>query len=79
MVGVFMMSSVTKIDFDRWVVAIPAFLTMVMIPFTYSIANGIGAGIIFYVVLSIFNGEAKKIKPIVFIIAGLFLLKFSID
>ena len=79
MVGVFMMSSVTKIDFDRWVVAIPAFLTMVMIPFTYSIANGIGAGIIFYVVLSVFNGEAKKIKPIVFIIAGLFLLKFIID
>mgnify|MGYP000368127810 CR=1 FL=1 len=79
MVGVFMMASVTKIDFEKWNVAIPAFLTIVMIPFTYSIANGIGAGIIFYVLLSLFNGEVKKVRPVVFIIAGLFLLKFIVD
>lgn len=76
MVGVFMMGSVTKIDFEKWHLAIPAFLTIVIIPFTYSIANGIGAGILFYVLLSLFSGELKKVKPAVFIIAGLFLVKF---
>ena len=79
MVGVFMMGSVVKIDFERWAVAIPAFLTIVMIPFTYSIANGIGAGIIFYALLSLFDGEGKRVRPIVFVIAGLFLLKFIVD
>ena len=76
MVGVFMMGSVTKINFDQWNVAIPAFLTIVIIPFTYSIANGIGAGILFYVILSLFNGEAKQVKPMVYVIAALFLFKF---
>lgn len=76
MVGVFMMGSIKKIDFEKWHLAIPAFLTIVIIPFTYSIANGIGAGIIFYVLLSFFSEEREKPKPVVFIIAGLFLIKF---
>ena len=76
MVGVFMMGSIKKIDFEQWHLAIPAFLTIVVIPFTYSIANGIGAGIIFYLLLSIFNGGIKKVKPIVFVIAALFMVKF---
>jgi len=79
MVGVFMIGSVTKIDFSRWDLAVPSFLTIVMIPFTYSIANGIGAGIIFYVLLKLFTGEIKMVKPIVFVIALLFLLKFVIN
>ena len=76
MVGVFMMGAVRKIDFENWHLAIPAFLTIVVIPFTYSIANGIGAGIIFYVLLSLFTGNGKKVNPLVYLIAVLFLFKF---
>lgn len=79
MVGVFMMGSVAKIDFEKWHVALPSFLTIIMIPFTYSIADGIGIGIIFHIILSVFSGEGKKIQPLIYVIALLFILKFIID
>ncbi|WP_026174169.1 NCS2 family permease [Effusibacillus pohliae] len=79
-VGVMMMSAVKKIDFDELGTAIPAFLTIVMMPFTYSIANGIGAGIVFYVVLNafrnLFTKEKVKIHWLMWTLAVLIVLRY---
>ncbi|MEM9325036.1 MAG: NCS2 family permease [Bacteroidota bacterium] len=77
MVGVFMLGAIKKIDLEDMREAIPAFLTIVLIPLTYSIANGIGAGIIFYVFIQSITGGAKDIKPILWIVAILFIVKFA--
>jgi AGZA family xanthine/uracil permease-like MFS transporter len=75
-VGVLMIGSISKVDFENFEEALPAFLTLTLMPFTYSIANGIAAGFIFYVVVKLFNGKAKDVHPIMYIFALLFALKF---
>jgi AGZA family xanthine/uracil permease-like MFS transporter len=75
-VGVLMISSIMKIDFDNFEEALPAFLTVVIMPFTYSIANGIAAGFIFYTVVKLVRGKAKEVHPIMYVFAILFILKF---
>lgn len=77
-VGLFMMSPILKIDFDDYTESIPAFFTMLMMPLTYSIADGIVFGILSYVFLKIFSGKFTKVSPIMYILAILFLLKFYI-
>lgn len=77
-VGVLMMSSVTKIDFDDFTEALPAFFTIALMPFSYSIANGIAAGIIFYPVVKLATGRGKEVNPLVYILAALFILRFTI-
>jgi len=76
-VGVLMISSVMRIDFENFEEALPAFLTLVMMPFTYSIANGIAAGFIFYTIVKIVRGKAKEVHPIMYVFAVLFILKFA--
>jgi len=78
-VGVLMISSIMRIDFDNFEEALPAFLTLVMMPFTYSIANGIAAGFIFYTIVKIVKGKAKEVHPIMYIFAILFILKFALQ
>ena len=78
MVGVFMMSAIKKINLDDMTEAIPAFLTIVLIPLTYSIASGIGAGIIFYTIISLFTGKVRELSPVVLIITILFIIKFTV-
>ena len=78
MVGVFMMSAIKKINLENMEEAIPAFLTIILIPLTYSIANGIGAGIIFFTLISLFTGKAKQLSPVIIVIAILFIIKFSV-
>lgn len=75
-VGFLMFSQLRKIDFKDYVIGIPAFLTIVIMPFTYSIANGIGAGFLSYVVLMTVTGKAKKVGWLMWIVAILFLLYF---
>jgi AGZA family xanthine/uracil permease-like MFS transporter len=75
-VGVLMIGSVSNINFDDLEEAIPAFFTLAVMPFTYSIANGIAAGFIFYVVVKLFVGKAKSIHPIMYIFSLLFVIKF---
>jgi len=77
-VGVMMISSIKKIDFNDFEEALPAFLTIVIMPFTYSIANGISAGIIFYVLVKLLRGKAKEVHPITYILAILFILRFMV-
>ena len=75
-VGLFMMESVLKIDFSDFTEAIPAFLTIIMMPFAYSIADGIVFGMVSYVVLKLITGRTKEISKTMLAIAILFILKF---
>jgi adenine/guanine/hypoxanthine permease len=77
-VGVLMMAQVKEIDFSDFTVALPAFLTIVVMPFTYSIANGLGAGFISYVLLRALTGRARGIHPLMWIIAVAFAVYFAI-
>ena len=77
-VGVLMMGAVKQINFDDFTEALPAFLTIAVMPFTYSIANGIAAGLIFYPIVKIVTGKAKEVHPTVYILAILFILRFTV-
>lgn len=77
-VGVLMMGAITKIDFNDFTEALPAFFTISIMPFSYSIANGIAAGIIFYPIVKVFTGKRKEVHPIVYILAVLFIIRFTI-
>lgn len=75
-VGVLMMKSFAQVDMDDITSAVPAFLALIMMPLTYSIANGIGIGAIAYVIISLFTGKYQKKDVVITIIAALFILKF---
>jgi len=78
LVGAMMMSPILKISFDDFTESIPVFLTIVMMPFTFSIADGIMFGMISYVVLKLFSGKAKELTPVMYVLALLFILKFFV-
>jgi len=75
-VGLFMMTPITKINFIDFTEAIPAFLTIVMMPFAYSIADGIVFGMVSYVVLKLLTGRTKEVSKVMWVLALLFVLKF---
>lgn len=75
-VGVLMLGNFAKVDMQDPVAAIPAFLTLIMMPLTYSISNGIGIGAISYVLMAIFTKRYTKKDIVVTIIAALFVVKF---
>ncbi|MGJ4074785.1 NCS2 family permease [Corynebacterium macclintockiae] len=78
-VGAMMMAQVKDIDFSRFDIALPAFLTIVVMPFTYSIANGIGVGFITYVAMAVVGGRAKKVHPLLYLVAVMFVVYFAAD
>ena len=75
-VGVLMMNCVKDVDWTRTEYAVPAFLTVAMMPFTYNISYGIAFGIISYSVIAVFTGRGKEIKPATWVIGILFALTF---
>jgi adenine/guanine/hypoxanthine permease len=75
-VGILMMSSAVHIKWNEISESIPAFMTAVIMPFTYSITNGIAAGFIFYTLIKVVTGKAKTVHPLIYIISGLFLLNY---
>jgi AGZA family xanthine/uracil permease-like MFS transporter len=75
-VGSLMMSGVAKIKWDDITEAIPAFLTIVIMPYAYSITEGISVGFIFYVLLKLLTGKIKQIHPILIVFAVLFILRY---
>jgi AGZA family xanthine/uracil permease-like MFS transporter len=75
-VGFLMMTAVRDIDFTDYELAIPAFLTIVIMPFTYSISNGIGAGFIAYVLIKAAKGKTREIHPLLWVVTALFALYF---
>ncbi|MFW6277756.1 MAG: NCS2 family permease [Prolixibacteraceae bacterium] len=78
LVGFFMMSPILKINFNDYTEAIPAFVTIIMMPLTYSIAEGIVFGMLSYVLLKILTGKYRDISVVMIILAVLFILKFFI-
>lgn len=78
MVGFLMVSSVTEIRFDEenLTEAIPAYIAIIAMPLFYSISEGISLGIISYVILNVCTGKAKKVKPLMYVLALLFILKY---
>lgn len=76
-VGFLMMTQVTNIDWHDMEVALPAFLTIVLMPFTYNITVGIGAGFIAWVLVKIAKGHAGRIHPLLWVVSGLFVLYFA--
>ena len=75
-VGMLMLESVRRIPFNDYCESIPAFICIIMMPLTYSISNGIMLGMISYVLLNMLCGKFKKITPIMYVLAVLFVLKF---
>ena len=76
LVGSLMLASITEIRWHEPLVALPAFLTLVLIPFTYSIANGLGFGIIAWAVLHLAAGKYRREDWLLYILAALFLARF---
>lgn len=75
-VGVLMMGTLKNINFDDFEEALPAFFTMALMPFSYSIANGIAAGCIFYTIIKLARGKFKEIHPVMYVLVILFILRF---
>jgi AGZA family xanthine/uracil permease-like MFS transporter len=76
LVGYFMMRAVGEIDWRDPSIGIPAMLTIVMMPFTYSITNGVGAGFLAYVVIKVLQGKARDVHPLLYLVAAIFLWYF---
>jgi len=78
-VGFLMMLQVRSIDWDDVEIALPAFLTIILMPFAFSITVGIGAGFVSYVVIKAVRGKVADVHPLLWLVAALFVLYFGID
>jgi AGZA family xanthine/uracil permease-like MFS transporter len=78
-VGFLLMQQCKDIPWERWDIAIPAFLTIVLMPFTYSITNGIGGGLISYAVIKLAEGRARDVHWLLWIVAVLFAIYFLLS
>ena len=78
LVGLFMLSPIVKVNLDDFTESIPAFLTIIMMPLSYSIAEGIVFGMLSYVLLKLLTGKFKDISIVMYVLAALFILKFFI-
>ena len=76
-VGALMVSQIKDVDWTDFSVALPVFLTIITMPLTYSIANGIGAGFVSWVVVNAFSGKAKQVHWLLWIVAAGFVLYFA--
>jgi len=77
LVGAMMLTQIKNIDFTDFRVLLPVFLTATVMPMTYSIANGIGAGFVSWIVLHAFSGKAKSIHPLLWVVGVGFVLFFA--
>ncbi len=78
MVGFLMTSQVRNIDWADWGIAIPAFLTFALMPLTYSIANGLGAGFIAYVLIRTVQGRVREVHPLMWVVSVAFMVFFLV-
>jgi len=76
LVGAMMLGALTEVDWSDPSAAIPAFVTVIMIPLSYSIANGLAFGITTYAVLKLVKGEARRSDWLVYVLAALFVVRF---
>ena len=78
-VGMLMINNVSKIDWSDVEVALPCFLKIVMMPFAYSISDGIGFGFISYCIIKIFRGKAKEVPILMYILSALFVVMYILS
>ncbi|HYO37565.1 MAG TPA: NCS2 family permease, partial [Geodermatophilus sp.] len=78
-VGALMISQIRTLEWDDMSLVIPAFLTIALMPFTYSITNGIGAGVVSYVLLRAAVGRARDVHPLMWVISVMFLVYFALE
>ena len=78
-VGFLMMTQIRHIPFDDYAIAIPSFLTIILMPFTYSITNGIGAGMVTFVAIKIAQGKSKEVSGLMWVIAAAFMIYFAVN
>lgn len=79
LIGMLMIGSATNIYWHNLELALPCFLTMIMIPFTYSVADGIGVGFLSYVGIQLITGKWRKIPPMTYILAGMFAATYILS
>ena len=79
LIGMLMIHNATNIYWHQVEIALPCFLTMIMIPFTYSVADGIGVGFISYTAISLVIGKGKKIPPVTYILTVLFVAMYVLS
>ncbi|MDD5833480.1 MAG: NCS2 family permease [Clostridiales bacterium] len=77
-VGFLMIGTVKDLDFDDLADSIPAYLTIIFMPLTYSISDGIAAGVIFYTILNMMSGKRERVSPMLCVLTVLFILKFAL-
>ena len=77
LVGFLMMQQVAELNWRDMEDSIPAYLTIVLMPLTYSITNGIGAGFVLYALIKLVRGKAREVHPLMWVVAALFLLYFA--
>jgi AGZA family xanthine/uracil permease-like MFS transporter len=77
-VGFLMMTQIRHIPFDDYAIAIPSFLTIILMPFTYSITNGIGAGMVTFVAIKIAQRKSKEVSGLMWVIAAAFMIYFAV-
>ena len=75
-VGFLMVSSITKIDFTNLTEAIPAYICIIAMPFAYSISEGISFGIISYAIINTLTGHARRVSPLMYVLAVIFICKY---
>jgi AGZA family xanthine/uracil permease-like MFS transporter len=75
-VGFLMMTQIKNIDWNDLGIALPAFLTIILMPFTYNISVGIGAGFITHVLIRVFQGRGKELHALMYLVSGLFMVYF---
>jgi len=78
-VGALMIAQIVDIEWTQFHIALPAFLTIVVMPFTYSIANGIGVGFIAFSLMAVAAGKAKEVHWIMWLVSALFVVYFAMD
>jgi AGZA family xanthine/uracil permease-like MFS transporter len=78
-VGALMITQIRNLTWDDMSLVIPAFLTIALMPFTYSITNGIGAGVVSYVLLQVAVGRRRTIHPLMWVIAAVFVVYFALE
>lgn len=76
-VGILMLSNIKDIDFSDMTIALPAFCTVVFMPFTYSIANGVAVGLIMYCLIKLFTAKASDVKVLTWIISIVFIFRYA--
>ncbi|MEA2785384.1 MAG: adenine/guanine/hypoxanthine permease, partial [Candidatus Eremiobacteraeota bacterium] len=76
-VGALMLSGLRGVDWDDYAVSIPVFLTIVAMPLTFSIANGVSFGVISYAAIKLLSGRGKEVDPLLYVVAALLVARYA--